>query len=157
MDGVDETKSKERKVQERNVFMNPPRILLAEDDKEMRSLLALKLRNAGYEVSESPDGFNLLDHLGSFLLPDAEEHEPVDLIISDIRMPGVSGLRILEGVHEMKGFPPMILITAFGDAKTHEEADRFGVAAMFDKPFNIDDLLAKVKELVPLDDLSPPL
>jgi len=64
-------------------------------------------------------------------------------------MPGLTGLEILEDLHECNGFPPMISITAFGDKETHEKAEKFGAAAIFDKPFEIDDLLAKVREIVP--------
>jgi DNA-binding response OmpR family regulator len=129
------------------------RVLLGEDDAEMRSVLAEALRDAGYTVVESADGMNLLTRLSSLLLsPEVASRDPehFDLIISDIRMPGVTGLSILEGVQLFDGFPPMILITAFGDEETHVEARRLGVAAFFDKPFDVDELLAKVKELAPL-------
>jgi CheY-like chemotaxis protein/anti-sigma regulatory factor (Ser/Thr protein kinase) len=125
-----------------------PHILLAEDDQEMRALLARVLRKAGYGVTECSNGVELLEHLGSYFLPD-EEHETIDLVISDIRMPGVTGLEILEGLCKHDDFPPFILITAFGDTETHAEAERFGALAMFDKPFDIDDLLAKVQKIVP--------
>jgi DNA-binding response OmpR family regulator len=64
-------------------------------------------------------------------------------------MPGVTGLEVLEGTREYKEFPPMILITAFGDEETHDQARRLGAAAIFDKPFDIDELLAKVREILP--------
>jgi len=126
-----------------------PRILLAEDDKEMRVLLAGALRRAGYEVIECGNGVELLEHLGSFILPD-EEHEEVNLVISDIRMPGLTGLEILEGVSKCSDFPPFILITAFGDVETHARAKYWGALAMFDKPFDVDDLVARVRKVVPL-------
>lgn len=142
------------KDQEETTATNPYHILLAEDDKEMRALLVLSLRKAGYRVTACRDGVGLLTHLGAFLLPDESEHEDVDLIISDIRMPGFTGMEVLEGIPKNKGFPPMILITAFGDEETHALAKEFGVAAMFDKPFDMDDLLAKVHELVPPNEKS---
>ena len=125
------------------------RILLADDDYEMRALLALSLLRAGYKVVECSDGWSLLEHLTSYILP-GSEHEKVDLVISDIRMPGITGIEILKGLKQGEGYPPIILITAFGDEKTHHDAELFGVAAMFDKPFEMDDLLAKVREIVPL-------
>jgi hypothetical protein len=64
------------------------RILLAEDDKEMRTLLALALKRSGYEVVACPDGADMLTHLAAFLMPCDQVHESFDLIISDIRMPG---------------------------------------------------------------------
>jgi CheY-like chemotaxis protein len=126
---------------------SPGRILLGEDDDQMRSLLAGELHREGYEVVECRNGVQLLDRLYSFLLPHGRED--YHLIISDIRMPGLTGLEILAGLADKPGFPPTILITAFGDDETHAEAERYHVVAVFDKPFDIEDLLAKVRETVP--------
>ena len=126
-------------MRRRNTTKSPV-ILLAEDDKEMRSLLAQALHSAHYSVSECVDGWNLVEHLRSFILPDSREHDQIDLMISDIRMPGLTAFEILEGVEDTDGFPPLIRITAFGDEETHVQAEKFGVAAIFDKPFEIDDL-----------------
>jgi DNA-binding response OmpR family regulator len=126
------------------------RILLADDDYEMCTLLTLSLFKAGYEVVECPDGWSLLEHLEPYILL-GSEGEKIDLIISDIRMPGITGIEILRGMPQGKGYPPVILITAFGDEKTHRQAEKFGVAAILDKPFEIDDLLAKVRKIVPLE------
>ena len=131
---------------------NPqPCILLAEDDEEMRRLLVQELQKNGYQVCECSTGLRLLDKLGNRLVsPEKLKCEPTeyDLIISDIRMPGVTGMSVLEGMCLFEGFPPMILITAFGDEKTHEQAKELGAAALFDKPFEIEDLLAKVHEIL---------
>ncbi len=124
------------------------RVLLAEDDKEMRRLLAQALRNCGYDVVACPDGMAMLTHLADFLLPEELGPEQFDLIISDIRMPGISGMEVLEGKPRQKTFPPMILITAFGDDETHDMAAALGAAAMFDKPFDLDDLLGTVKSIL---------
>lgn len=140
--------SKRKKQKEKPIAAMAPHVLLAEDDHEMRALLVRALHRAGYEVIACSNGVELLEHLGSYFLSD-EEHEEIDLIISDIRMPGLTGLEILEGLSKHDDFPPFILITAFGDAETHAEAERYGALAMFDKPFDIDDLLTKVRKLVP--------
>jgi two-component system response regulator (stage 0 sporulation protein F) len=122
------------------------RILLAEDDDEMRKLLAQALCEDRYEVIQCHDGGEFLVRLQSFII---DKHSvDFDVIISDIRMPGLTGLEILKDLHECRGFPPMILITAFGDKETHAKAEKFGAAAIFDKPFEIDDLLAKVREII---------
>jgi CheY-like chemotaxis protein len=129
-----------------------PRILLAEDDTPMRTVLAQALRTDGYIVTECSDGVELLTHLASLLLSQKtlpEEQRDTDLIISDIRMPGVTGMSILEGVRDQEAFPPMILITAFGDERIHEEVRRLGAVALLDKPFDVDDLLQKVHEVAP--------
>jgi CheY-like chemotaxis protein len=126
----------------------PPHILVAEDHADMREMLAQTLRRAGYDVTEVPDGWGLLSLLGACLLHGQDE-QPVDLVISDIRMPGVTGMEVLRGAEDSPEFPPIILITAFGDPRTHEEAERLGAEAVFDKPFDLEDLLTKVREIVP--------
>ena len=125
------------------------RILIAEDDGEMRFLLAWALRRQGYAVTECSDGFRMLDKLSFFLHPEEDGLEQIDLIISDIRMPGVSGLSIVKGLRDCEGFPPVILITAFGSEETHAAAREMGVAAMFDKPFDLEDLLTVVRRILP--------
>lgn len=140
-------------LNETNARNRRPRILVGEDDAEMRSLLCETLRERGYTVVECRDGLNVLDRLSPVLLSPAvtsREAEEFDLIISDIRMPGVNGMTILEGLQLFDDFPPMILITAFGDAETHAMAARLGAAAMFDKPFAMDDLIRAVEKLAPL-------
>ena len=121
-----------------------PHILVAEDDDDMRALLGQALRCSGYEVAELSDGLHLVACIAS-----AEPGE-FDAIVSDIRMPGVSGIEVLEGLKDFADAPPVILITAFGDRETHELAGRLGAAAVFDKPFDVDDLLAELRRIVPL-------
>ncbi len=128
------------------------RILLAEDDEQLRGALARVLRADGYEVTECGDGLRLREHLGCMLLsPEGLGRDPerFDVIVSDIRMPGATGLAVLEGVQLFEEFPPMILITGFGDEETHVKAKRLGAAATLNKPFAAKDLLAKVREIAP--------
>jgi CheY-like chemotaxis protein len=139
-----ESKTELRPELSADVTRRAPRILLAEDDNEMRSLMGQLLRRDGYEVVECPNGVGLLDYLSTFLGRSEPEH--FDLVISDIRMPGLSGLEVVGGLHRRPDFPPAILMTAFGDEKTHAEAEEIGVAAMFDKPFDMHELMAKVRE-----------
>ena len=147
MEKATEKKNDRSRRSKRTLDRNLPGILLAEDDEEMRSLLALMLRKEGYHVTECPDGISLLDQLSSFFLHE-ENKRNFDLIISDIRMPGVTGMEILMGANEIDNFPPIILITAFGDKETHIQAERLGAAALFDKPFDIDEMLNKVRAIL---------
>lgn len=126
-----------------------PRILVAEDDVEMRRLLSWNLSKAGFEVVECTDGWELLDHLGNPVL--SGEPDDFDLIVSDIRMPGVTGLEILEGIYDTDWFVPMILITAFGSDQVHQAAEQLGAAGMFDKPFDINELIQRIREVLVLD------
>lgn len=120
-------------------LLRTPRILLAEDDYEMRTLLTHRLRKEKFEVNACDDGFHLLQELGA--AADPVMIEDYDLIISDIRMPGFTGLEILDFVSSNGSLTPLILITAFGDAQTHAEAEKLGAVAVLDKPFELDRLV----------------
>jgi len=133
--------------QRKNTDTIPYRVLLAEDDKEMRALLAHSLLRAGFEVVDCPDGWDLIEHIEHQLLF-GDRSENIDIIVSDIRMPGPSGIEVLRGLGGIEGFPPMVLITAFGDDKTHSLALKLGAAAIFDKPFDVDELLVKVRKIL---------
>ena len=73
----------------------------------------------------------------------------IDLVVTDIRMPGLTGLEVLESLFDRHGHPPVICMTAFGDPETHALAGRLGAAAVFDKPFDIDILVDRVRTLCP--------
>ncbi|HEX7481463.1 MAG TPA: response regulator [Polyangiales bacterium] len=117
----------------------PARVVIAEDDVEMRSLLATALRADGCEVRTAHNAEQLM-HVLDELRETSSSSAAVDLIISDIRMPGMSGLQALETLRKSHGATPVILITGFGDPDTHAEAHRLGAVAVFNKPFDIDDL-----------------
>jgi DNA-binding response OmpR family regulator len=119
------------------------RVLLAEDDRELRRMLAAELRKDGFIVEEAASGFELLEHLGD----SAVRNRVIDLIVTDIQLPGVSGLVVVEGLRSARRATPIILITAFGDAKTHARATRLG-AQLLDKPFDLDDFRACARGLV---------
>ena len=125
-----------------------PRVLLAEDDQQMRIFLTEVLLREGYHVTLCENGWELLAQLSSFIVG-GQGHQDIDVVVSDIRMPGVSGLEVLEGGNENREFPPMILITAFGDLDTHATALQFGAAAILDKPFDVDDLLRELQAVAP--------
>lgn len=132
------------------IHQERPNVLLAEDDDEFRALLTQVMHGAGYRVIPCSDGWSLFRHLASyFFFAKYDECVEVDLVVADIRLPGPTGLQILERSHTLNSFPPMILMTAFGDEHTHADARRFGAAALYDKPFDINELLLKIKELLP--------
>ncbi len=120
------------------------RVLLAEDDDELRWLLTDVLKAEGHEVVAVSDGSALLAHLGPSLLV-GRRGAPPDIIITDIRMPGASGLQVLEKVRARSGDLPVVLITAFGDADTKRQADALGATALLNKPLDIDQLQKVVR------------
>lgn len=124
---------------------------IAEDDDEFRALLATMLRRAGYCVREFSSGSQLLKSLSVDDKAAALVAEPalgIDLVISDIRMPGASGLDVLAQLHSAHQLVPVVLMTAFGDRSTHEQALQMGAAALIDKPFELDELLSLTDRLL---------
>ena len=125
---------------------SPLRVLIAEDDDEFRAALCEGFQDAGYQVTSCRHGVDLVRELRSLETP--ARPEEFDVIVSDIRMPGITGLSVLAGLRGMDGIPPIILITAFGDEETHAEARELGAAALLDKPFEMSELLGKVRDAV---------
>jgi CheY-like chemotaxis protein len=123
------------------------RILLAEDDAELRALLGATLRGAGYEVVEASDGDGLIEKLAEALRPD-HSGAAFDLILSDIRMPHFSALDVLVGARRFIADIPVVLITAFGDASTHERARRRGATVVLNKPVRLSELCATVERVI---------
>ena len=122
-------------------YPTPARLLLAEDDFELRELLACVLRADGHEVVEARDGNELWQ-----LLSSGSEAGPFSLVVSDVRMPGLTAFDVLTGLQRMLSETPVILITAFGDQTTHLRALRLGARRVFDKPFDCDELRDAVHE-----------
>ena len=119
------------------------RVLLAEDNGELRELLQRALELDGYEVIGFADGTTLVDYLGDALRAQSDTIVP-DIIVSDIRMPGFSGMDVLAALRRADLEVPVILITAFGNEEIEAEARRLG-ASLFIKPFDLDDLRTALK------------
>ncbi len=124
-----------------------PRVLLADDDHDTRTVLAAALRQDGFQVLEARDGSELLDLVSASLL--GEPAPKPDLIVSDVRMPGFSGLGILTGLRASSWKVPFVLVTAYGSDDLFEEAREVGADAIFYKPFDIDDLRTAICNLLP--------
>ncbi len=123
------------------------RILLAEDDPELRALVALALTQDGFEVVEAEDGAALIDRLAESALAE-NDADSFDLLVSDVRMPGYTALEVLVGMRQQLARTPVVLVTAFGDSRLHDRALRLGASVVLDKPFSLDDLRANVARLV---------
>ena len=107
------------------------RILVVDDERSMRELLAIVLGREGYEVVAAENGRQALDEL---------ERRPVDLLISDIHMPDMTGLDVLRTAKGMNPDLAGIMVTAFASTETAIEALRMGAYDYIHKPFNVDEL-----------------
>lgn len=115
------------------VELTPPvRVLVAEDDGEMRELLCRVLGEEGYDVIAVGDGHQALARL---------EEGRFDLVLSDVRMPGPDGMELLGRAMARRLHQPVILMTGFGTISSAVEAMRAGAYYYLPKPFNLDELL----------------
>ena len=112
------------------------RILFIDDDKAGREVALFNLRRAGYELTPAADGQEGL----SLFSP-----EKFDLVITDVKMPGISGIDVLRRIRAQAPEVPVLVITAFGNVETAVEAMKEGAYDFIGKPFHRDQLLLSVE------------
>jgi len=120
------------------------RVLVAEDDDDTRRLIARALRRYGYEVVEARNGVDLLSRIEATALPSAWREPSFTAIISDNLMPELSGLDVLGVLGCAHWRVPFIVMSAFADRETRDEARALGATAFLEKPFRIEELAAAV-------------
>lgn len=114
----------------------PSRILVIDDELSMREFLKILLNKEGYAAQTAENAARALDLLS---------RGPFDLIISDIRMPGTSGLSFLEQIRDARITTPVILITAYASPDDAVRAMKGGAYDYITKPFNIDEIKAIIR------------
>lgn len=110
-----------------------PRVLVVDDEASIRDLLAKTLALAEYDVDLAPDGRTALDRLRIV---------PYDLLITDLKMPGVDGLTVIREARRLKADLPVIIITGFSTEASAIEAVNLGVSGYLTKPFRVPRVLA---------------
>ena len=113
------------------------RILVVDDEEQMRDLLAKVLERKGYQVSVSGDGAEALALL---------EKEPADLVVTDVRMPGLNGMEALRAIKELNPEIVVIIMTAFGSIDQAVQAVKEGAYDYINKPFKIDEMLLTIEK-----------
>ncbi len=116
---------------------NGARILLIEDDAGIRDTLRRVLEGEGHEVAVEKRGDEGLTRAGN---------EEFNLVITDLRLPGLNGLELVRQLHGAQPRLPIILITAFGTTETAIEATKFGAYDYLLKPFDVADLISLVRK-----------
>ncbi len=111
------------------------RILVVDDQRNMRTTLAIMLRSAGYEVDEAEDGESGVETVGK---------DSYDLVITDLRMGATSGMDVLRAVKKGFALTEVIVMTAYGTIESAVEAMRLGAHDYLQKPFTEQELLMKV-------------
>ena len=119
--------------------MDMKRILVAEDQTDIRDLLALNLRSAGYEVTAVADGLAALA---------SENAHPHDLLILDLMMPGMDGLDLCKHLRAHGCSTPILMLTAKSTELDRVLGLELGADDYLTKPFSLAELLARVKALL---------
>lgn len=110
-----------------------PRVLVVDDEATIRDLLSKTLALAEYDVDLAPDGRTALERLRII---------PYDLLITDLKMPGVDGLAVIREARRLKADIPVIIITGFSTEASAIEAVNLGVSGYLTKPFRVPRVLA---------------
>ena len=110
-----------------------PRVLVVDDEASIRDLLSKTLALAEYDVDVAPDGRSALERMRMY---------PYDLLIADLKMPGMDGLTVIREAKRYKADLPVIIITGFSTESSAIEAVNLGVAGSLTKPFRVPQVLA---------------
>ena len=119
-------------------------ILVVDDEQNMRNTLAFILETANYQVTTAAEGREALEEI----LAARENGRPVDLLITDFRLPGLTGLQLIDELNYLKIKIPVLVITAYGNRSLFLELMRTGCADYLDKPFDYKELVKRVDSLV---------
>ncbi|AGW14944.1 response regulator [Megalodesulfovibrio gigas] len=119
----------------------PKSILVVDDAVSMRSLMAMTLRGAGYEVQEASDGKDALGKLSG---------AKFDLILTDLNMPNMDGISLIKEVKTRPNckFLPVVMLTTESQESKKEEGRQAGAKAWIVKPFKPETLLGVVKKIL---------
>jgi two-component system response regulator HydG len=115
------------------------RILVVDDQRNMRTTLAMMLRGAGHDVEEAADGDAAIGRIGA---------EVIDLVITDLKMGARDGMDVLRHAKEVSPLSEVIVMTAYGTIESAVEAMRIGAYDYIQKPFTEEELLVKVQKAV---------
>ncbi|WP_373419555.1 response regulator [Bacillus sp. EAC] len=113
------------------------KLLIVDDQYGIRLLLHEIFKKEGYEVFQAANGFQAID----IVIKDCP-----DLVILDMKIPGMDGVEILKRIKEINKEIKVILMTAYGELDIIEEAKKLGALRYFPKPFDIDEIKKVVRE-----------
>jgi len=122
----------------------PARILLVDDEPAFRFAAGVALRRDGYRVEEAADGKEALGKA----LSARNDGDPFRLVVTDIRMPVMSGIELIEALREHGVGTSLCAITCFGDRALVSELAGKGCADYLEKPFAPEELLKRVGEML---------
>src|SRR5918911_3409303 len=113
-----------------------PRVLIVDDQRNMRTTTALVLRQAGYDVAEAESGEAAISRLLA---------EPFDVVLTDLKMAPMDGIAVLRGALEISPTTQVIVMTGYGTVESAVEAMQQGAHDYVNKPFKESELLMRVQ------------
>ena len=116
-----------------------PAILVVDDELSMREFLKILLEKEGYEVTTASEASSAIDLI---------QNKAFDLVLSDIKMPGISGLSLLEKIKEIDDSIAVIMITAFASPENAVIAMKSGAFDYITKPFKVDEIIKIIKSAI---------
>lgn len=114
-------------------------LLVVDDQPAIRQLLSETLESSGCEVVPAANGYEAIEIV--------QKNKP-NLILLDLKMPGLSGLETLREINRFSPDVPVILITAYGELPDPREAERMGVRCLIIKPFDLNEVRAVVRRVL---------
>src|SRR5262245_22194595 len=117
--------------------MQTAKILVADDEVNLRRVLTAMLKRDGHEVVQASSGMEAMEHIGD-----------VDVVITDLRMPGADGMEVLRAAAKHHPHVPVIMITAYGSVGQAVEAIKAGAFDYIEKPFEQDAIRVIVEKAI---------
>ena len=128
----------------RNLVQEKTRILLVDDEASFRFSASVALRKVGYEVIEAQDGEEALVRIQELRRTGGR----IDLLLTDLRMPFLCGLELLEGMRQLGIDIPVIAMTGYCDNSLRADLKKKGGIEFMEKPFEPDDLVNRVRRMM---------
>ena len=119
--------------------MNHPRILIVDDEKKMRRILQIILKDQGYKIDLAQDGNEAWQHF---------QRTSYDLVITDLKMPGKDGMELLRLINKKNSDVPVIVITAYGGVESAVKAIKAGAFDYITKPFENEEIRIVVSKAI---------
>ncbi len=115
------------------------RILVVDDEDNLRTILSQELQGEGYDVETAPDGRSAMDTINA---------TPFDLVLLDIKMPNVDGFEVLKYIKQNHKTLKVIMLTGFADLKNAIESKKLGAEDFVSKPYDLVDLLTTIERVL---------
>jgi len=121
------------------------KLLIIDDEANLRRTLTAVLQRRGFTIYSAADGES-----GLYLF----RHEKPDLVLTDLSMPGMSGLELLKRIKAERPAVPVLMMTAYGSIESAVEAMKAGAADYVTKPFAMEEIALKIDKALQLEELK---